>query len=91
LVNKQTPQAQKGGLLGSNAVLAGLVVLALVAVGALVWLGGQRPIAPPTPTATTKAPTATTAKIETGTTPEGHPYKGSPKAKVTLIEFSDYQ
>ena len=36
------------------------------------------------------APTTSLAGIESGFTPDGYPYLGSPSAPVTLVEFSDY-
>jgi hypothetical protein len=46
------------------------------------------------PTATPIPPTSTpypAGKVETGFTAEGWPYRGNPKAAVTLWEFSEFQ
>ena len=55
----------------------------------------QQPTATLAPTATPVPPTATPRpadqKVETGFTAEGWPYRGNPKAEVTLWEFSEFQ
>ena len=54
-----------------------------------------QPTATRVPTATRMQPTATTRpagqEVEMGLTAEGWPYKGNPKAEVTLWEFSEFQ
>ena len=67
------------------AIVAALVVL-LVAV--VVVFAQRQAAPPPTPTAEVLP---STRNYPVGTTPEGYPYKGNPDAKVTVVEYSDYQ
>ncbi len=54
----------------------------------------SQPTATRAPTATPVPPTSTpgpAGPVETGFTAEGWPYRGNPKAEVTLWEFSEFQ
>jgi protein-disulfide isomerase len=64
--------------------VAGVVAVAVVFVVILVSMGGGE--------AQTELVEAESLRddIETGVTQEGYPYRGSPDAPVTLVEYSDY-
>lgn len=68
----------------------------LVAVLAACSPGAtSQPTATRAPTATPVPPTSTARpagqEVEMGFTAEGWPYRGNPKAEVTLWEFSEFQ
>ncbi len=71
----------------SPYLIAGVFVAALVLVAAVILLTRPNPQqqAGPVPTLPSTLP------YETGVTEEGYPYKGPADAKVTVIEFADYQ
>ena len=66
--------------------LIAVAVIAVLLVGGLIWLNQSRSAA----TAVT-SPGASTIGVQQGKTEEGWPYMGNPNAKVTVVEFSDYQ
>jgi protein-disulfide isomerase len=67
------------------AIVAGV---ALVVVAAVI-IFAQQQAAPKPVSAVQQLPS--TLDVPTGKTPEGYWYKGNPDAKVTLVEYTDYQ
>jgi len=63
-------------------VIAGIIVIAVLVVAVLIQAG--RPQTAQTP-GLEDLPTG----IETGVTPDGHPYRGSLSAKVVVVEYED--
>ncbi len=75
----------------SRPALSPMVILAVVGAAILVavlLVYLSQPGAPST--AASKGPSAN-LPYRTGTTSEGFPFKGNPDAKVTVVEFSDFQ
>lgn len=73
---RSTRQKRKGISTTHILIVAGVAVLV---VGLLVILNTNRP-----------QTTVTDLAYETGVTPEGEPYKGSPEAPLQLVEYSDF-
>jgi protein-disulfide isomerase len=73
---RSTRQRRKGISTVHILIVAGVAVLV---VGLLVILNTARP-----------QTTVTDLAYETGVTPEGEPYKGSPDAPLQLVEYSDF-
>jgi protein-disulfide isomerase len=71
----------------SPYLIAGVFVAALVLVAGVILLTRPSPQQQASPVPTLPS----TLDYETGVTEEGYPYKGSADAKVTVIEFADYQ
>jgi protein-disulfide isomerase len=59
-------------------IVAGVAVVAVIL---LILLGGRQP---------QTATVVTELTYQTGVTPEGEPYKGSPDAPLQLVEYSDF-
>lgn len=75
---RQQPRQKSGIPIAAVLIVA---AVAVVAVGLLIILNGGQ------------AQTATVVAeltYETGVTPEGEPYKGSPDAPLQLVEYSDF-
>jgi protein-disulfide isomerase len=74
---RRSARQKRGGVSTTHIlIVAGVAVLV---VGLLVILNTNRP-----------GTTGTDLAYETGVTPEGEPYKGSPDAPLQLVEYSDF-
>ena len=74
--------------------ISGVEVVAVVAIAfalvAAIIIMINREASSSVAVAPTVAVSTPVRQIEVGTTADGYPYKGSPQAKVTMIEYSDY-
>ena len=75
---KRRSTRQKRGGISSTYILI-VAVVAVLVVGLLVVLNTNR-----------STTTVSDLAYETGVTPEGEPYKGSPDAPLKLVEYSDF-
>jgi protein-disulfide isomerase len=74
---RRSTKQKRGGISTTHIlIVAGVAVLV---VGLLVVLNANR-----------SQTTATDQVYETGVTPDGEPYKGSPDAPLQLVEYSDF-
>ncbi len=83
---RRRPQ-QKRAISGVEVVA--VIAIAFAVVAAVIVLANRGAGSPIAAVPNTPGPTPV-RQVEVGTTPEGYPYKGSPQAKVTMIEYSDY-